>query len=182
MTDLSIRIANALQGALPSSEMASILEEAMAAVGVAREAYAQAEAVALDPLTEPDQVATARRTMDDAKFSMDRLANGVAALNKRFDEVLKAEEAAAWQVAMDAAEKRQRAAADRLRDRYPELAAEIADILAECAAADRQVDRRAGRFRVVVLVFWPGMRNPLEAIKLPMPTGRAWPSKGWGIR
>lgn len=183
MTDLSIRIANALKSTLPSSEVAAILEDAMAADGAARESYARAEAVALDPLTDPDQVTTARKAMDDAKFSMDRLANGVAALNKRFDEVLKAEEEAAWQVAMNAAEKRQKAAAARLRDRYPELAAEIAEILAECAAADRQMAQAGDdRTRASILAGWPGMRSPLKAIKLPAPKGHVWPRNGWGNR
>lgn len=180
MTDLNIRIADALKGPLPSSKIAAILEEAIAADSAARESYTQAEAVALDPLTEPDQVAAARKAMDDAKFTKERLANGVAALNKRLDDALKREQEEKRNAEFVAAAERQKAASACLRNRYPELAQEIADILAECAAADRQAATAGIRGTASVMAGWPGMRNPLTAIKLPMPTGSIWPRKGCG--
>lgn len=190
MTDLGNRIAAALAGNPASSELAKLAEDAAKALADAHAAHDGAKRSALDPKTPAYDATAARREMEDARFRQERLSNAIAELNDRLTRVIEAERAAEAAERLDAAEARQRMAADLLRDRYPVLAAEIADILAECKAADQGVRHAGGRTQSVILAGYTpndiGRRdsNPLTFTQLAAPWATFPERRGtfWPIR
>lgn len=176
---IDARIAQALSEPLPSGDLAALLEDATREADAAREEFARAEAAALDPRSDPEAVAVARKAMDDARFRCDRIANAVSALNSRLDDVINREREAARSERRGAAEKRQMAAAQVLRDRYPVLAAELVEILEECQAADRAAHQVGLQGHSFVMAGWSSFRNPGASVRLPHPDDRPhiWPRR-----
>lgn len=190
MTDLDNRIAAALAGNPASGDLAQLAEDAAKALADARAVHDEAKRRALDPKTLADDATAARREMEDARFRQERLSNALAELNDRLTRAVEAERAAEAAERLDAAEARQRMAADLLRDRYPILAAEIADILAECRAADQDVQRSGGRTQSAILAgYTPNSiasrdSDPLTFTKLAAPRAAFPERRGtfWPIR
>lgn len=190
MNDLYNRIAEALAGNPASGNLAQLAQEAGKALAEANAAHDAAKRRALDPKTPANVVGTSRREMEDARFRADRLSNAVTELNDRLTRAIEAERAAEAAERLDVAEQRQRAGAELLRDRYPILAAEIADILAECKAADQDVRRAGGRSQSVIIAGYTpnsiGHRdsNPLTFTQLAAPRAAFPERRGtfWPIR
>lgn len=177
--DLENRIADALTADLSSEELQKLLREVERADEEAQELSRKSRDAALDPKIRPGAVSAHRRQMEDAQFQSDRMRQAAKTLRERLDEVLCQEQAARESHLMEEATKRQEAAAAMLRERYPVLAAELADLLKECAEADAQC-RRLTKKHVYILAGWDPLNNPGMGIKLPVPgpAGRYfWPAR-----
>ena len=136
MSDIQSRISAALSGEPASKDVAETLAEARKAVAdieVHRETTRKA---ALDPKASGAAVKKARAELSDLEFESDRLTVAIDHLEKALAEAKDREEQAKRSGAYDEAASRVESAAAKLRDRYPQLAGEIRDILMEvCEAA-----------------------------------------------
>ncbi|KQY49253.1 hypothetical protein ASD46_25240 [Rhizobium sp. Root491] len=72
--DIETRIADAFASKLSSSEISCLLGDVSRADAAAKENSEKASEIALDPATRPDGVAKARKEMEDANFSRERMA------------------------------------------------------------------------------------------------------------
>lgn len=173
------RIRAALNSPASSAEIAIVIHDASQAAAEATRAIQSSEKAALDPATPAQELPAARKALDDATFLHARLSKALDDLNTRFEAVLAAEQADDEKARHAAALARQEAAAVRLKERYPVLAAELADILQACEAADRAGARITGK-TCRVLAGWSVRNNPVERVKLPKPGQegqRVWPTR-----
>ena len=91
-TELDARIVAAFAEGAKSVDVSRLLPEVEAAAGAADAAAKEARARALDPLLSRDDVKLARRDMEDAAFTRDRLHEAGTKLAERI-EALKSLEA-----------------------------------------------------------------------------------------
>lgn len=168
MDSLGQKIASALTGNPTVSELGVVLGEAVDTLNRKTALLQDMEAATLDPLLSTDEARQKRGALEDERFNLARLQSSVTALDTRLDELQKAERIEKERAAFELALERQVAAAERLRERYPVLATELASILQECREADRLAANLTGK-HCAGLAGWPGIVDPLAGVKLPMP-------------
>jgi hypothetical protein len=139
-TELDARIVAAFGEGAKSVDVSRLLPEVEAAANAADAAAGEARARALDPLLSRDEVKVARREMEDAAFTRDRLHEAGTKLAERV-EALKALEA---DRRMRAEHERVLAERDRLAEEMECMAepiAQIAHIVSRIAVCDREIGR-----------------------------------------
>jgi len=125
-----------------SASVASMIEKVERVVAVAEKAAAAEEIKALDLETDP---ATARAARDEVVFARDRLRAALPKLQQQLASAYAAEDLAGWIAEYRALKVRRDAVALRFQRRYPELASELSDILAEVGALDEEIGELDGR-------------------------------------
>ena len=121
-----------------AADVGRLLAEVEAAANAAGTAAQEAQTRALDLLLPRDAVTVARREMDDASFTRDRLSEAARRLGERLNELRALEKARAQR----AEHERVQAERDRLAaemERMGEPIAEIARLVAEIDACDREI-------------------------------------------
>lgn len=137
--NLTERVRRALTEPMPSGEIAAILDAAQQAEDAAHKAGRLAETSALDPLLAPADVAQSWSKAEEAGLAARRWAKAVEALRARLIDVREAEKENLREHRFAEAVGLRDAIEADLRDKYPALAGEIADLLARLEAADRAV-------------------------------------------
>jgi hypothetical protein len=132
------RIAAAFTEAATSDDVGRVLVEVEAAANAAGTAADEARTRALDPLVARDDVTLARREMDDASFTRDRLTEAARRLGERLNELRALEKARAQRA------EHERVSAERNRlavelERVAKSIAEIAGLVAQIDACDREI-------------------------------------------
>jgi hypothetical protein len=138
MSDLERRIATALEDETTSADLIVLLDETEAAIAAASTAAEAEREKALDPLLSPDP-AQARAAMEDAAFTRDRLRAVLPRLEQRLTEVKAAEYAAIWEPEFQEVKVTRDELATELRELYPRLATQLADLFYRIEAADKEV-------------------------------------------
>lgn len=133
---LDERIAVALANKPSSVDLAALLGEAVEADRAAQAAATEARAKALDPATPPKVVSEARKAMDDAQFTRDRLAVATEKLETLRQEADRTEKEAERQKQVDEITVQRDAMAAELRGEYPALVAKLADLLRRMVLVD----------------------------------------------
>ncbi len=137
---LEERIATALVDDIKSPDVAALIAETEAAIRDA-DTNAKVERIkGLDLLASPD-ADNARQAMQAAEFARDRLQAASPRLEKRYCEVVAAEEFARWLPRQEAVKARRDALAADLRDRYIPFINEFVPLLLDIEEADREVQR-----------------------------------------
>jgi hypothetical protein len=138
--ELDARIVAAFGEGAKSVDVSRLLAEVEAAANAADAAAGEARARALDPLLSRDEVKLARREMEDAAFTRDRLHEAGTKLAKRV-EALKALEA---DRRLQAEHERISAERDRLAEEMERMAdpiVQIAHTVSRIAICDREIGR-----------------------------------------
>ena len=120
---------------------ADLIREVEAASVAAGEASDAARQRALDPRLSPARVAEARREMDDAAFSRDRLQEAVRRLGERLKDLQQQEERARRRADRARVVAERDALAAELAEVYPPLSEQLADLAARIAANDAERQR-----------------------------------------
>jgi hypothetical protein len=139
-TELDARIVAAFVEDAKSVDVSRLLPEVGAAANAADAAAGEARARALDPLLSRDEVKLARREMEDAAFTRDRLHEAGTKLAERV-EALKALEA---DRRLQAEHERVSAERDRLAEEMERMAepiVKIAHTVSRIAICDREIGR-----------------------------------------
>jgi hypothetical protein len=141
---LEKRIATALGGNdAASADLATLIAETEAAITQADAAADTERTWALDPALSPD-AKVAREAMQAAEFSRDRLRTVLPRLQARLAEVRAAEYAARWEPDFQQVEAACDALAAELAATYPNVVAQLIDLLTRVTACDAEVDRING--------------------------------------
>lgn len=184
MQTIDAAIAEALGGKATADTIAAVLADAEQEEQRLAEQHTTIKATALDPATAGDALEAACTDLRKVEFSKERISTGVQRLRERLSEQRKAEVAAEKESRIAAARKRQEVAADRLREEYPQHANAIAEILQECAAADRAMQLARGDVTLpaetsATLAGWPLRSNPGTSTRLLSATDGEphWPRK-----
>jgi hypothetical protein len=149
LAGLEQRIAAAFTNGIRSAEVAALIGQVEAATGRAHEAATRARERALDPTLNGSELNSARQTMHDAGFAVERLQAASSRLRQRLDELRAAEANQRKRQEYDrVAEERDRLARE-LASIYPDFAERLAELLPQLAANDHEVniinrDRPAG--------------------------------------
>jgi hypothetical protein len=114
---LDERIAAAFGDGAKSADVVSLIKETEAASLSCNDAAERARKRALDPILSANDVAEARRQMEDAAFRRERLQTAVTRLRERLEEVKAQEE-----------NERRQLVYDRVKAERDKLAAELADL------------------------------------------------------
>ncbi len=118
----------------------ALIFEAEAAAKQAVADHGSSRERALDPLLSDGEIAAARKAMEDADFTRERMTKAAAVLREKLAAFSNAEEQAELRKTYDAAIAKRNAASARLKAEYPALANKLGDLLAAVAAADREVE------------------------------------------
>jgi hypothetical protein len=138
-SDLDDRIAAAFADGAKSSDVAALIKHTERAAKSAVDAAERARKSALDPALSANDVADARRAMDDAAFKRDRLQAAVTRLGERLEQLKEQEENARHQAAYDKARVERDQLVAELTELYPAVAPKLADLVARVAANDREI-------------------------------------------
>ena len=136
--EMDARIAAAFTDGATSDDVGRLLAEVEAAANAADAVAKEARTRALDPLLPCDAVTVARREMDDAEFTRDRLTEAARRLGERVAELRAFEKASAQR----AAHERISAERDRLAAELERMAkpiAEVAGLVAQIDACNREI-------------------------------------------
>ncbi len=139
-TDLDDRIARAFSDAVTSGDVKSLIVEAETASLASGEAAERARDRALDPALTANDVAEARRQMDDAEFRCDRLQTAVVRLRDRLQEVIVQEEDQRRRIAYEKAEAKRDKLAAELKAIYPAIETPLRELLTRIVASDREIE------------------------------------------
>jgi hypothetical protein len=139
-SDLDDRIAAAFADGAKSSDVVALIKHTERAAKSAADAAEQARKRALDPTLSANDVADARRKMEDAAFKRDRLQAALGKLGERLKQLQDEEENARRQVIYDKLKAERDQLAKEYTDLYPPLAQKLAELLSLVAANDREVD------------------------------------------
>lgn len=139
VADLDTRIAAAFTPDAKSDDFSSLIADVEAAAKTANETAAASRTRALDPTTLAVEVAAARKQMEDAAFTADRMNVAATRLRDRFRAVTSAEENARRQIAYDRVTQQRDALAKEFAEVYPQLVAKLADLMNRVAANDREI-------------------------------------------
>ena len=137
---LEKRIAAAFTEGATSTDVVILIGEAEAVATSSAGAADQARKRALDPALSADDVAAARRDMEDSSFVRDRLQEAVRRLGDLLCKVKADEEQARRRLAYNAALVERDQLANELGLTYPALAAQLAKLAARIAANDALLD------------------------------------------
>ena len=117
-----------------------MIKEAKAASLLCNDTVEKARKYALDPVLSVDDVADARRQMEDAAFRCDRLQSAVTRLGERFEDVKAQEEDQRRQLAYDRVKAERDKLAAELAEIYPVFANKLAELLPRIAANDGEIE------------------------------------------
>jgi hypothetical protein len=138
--DLDARIAAAFGDGSKSNEVTALIRETEAAALSAGEAAERARKRALDPALSADDVAEARRQMEDAAFRRERLQTAVMRLRERHKEVKEEEEDQRRRLAYERVKTERDKLAAELANIYPGIEQKLRELLPRIAANDREVE------------------------------------------
>lgn len=131
---LSDRVRAALSEPTTSDAVKALIEAAGFELESVRQRLQAAKAKAVDPMSPDAEAAEARREHHDLGFEEERQTSSIARLKHRLAAVIEDEAEERRRVAYEALKKDHGALADKLRERYPALAQELAGILSEVQA------------------------------------------------
>jgi hypothetical protein len=137
---LQDEIAKAFSQSTPSEAIASLIERVQVAAKAAEEAALMAREAALDPALSGDEIDQARREMEDNAFKRDRLAEAASRLDGRLKEMLREEEDAVRWLRYNQAKLDRDALAAEIKELYPVISQQLADLAQRIAANDRAVE------------------------------------------
>jgi hypothetical protein len=138
--DLDDRIAAAFGDGATSRGVAALIKETERTVVSSDEAAERARKHALDPVLSTEEVADARRQMEDAAFRRARVQAAVMRLRERLAEVKALEEDHRRQLVYDRVKTERDRLAAELAEIYPIFARRLAELLPRIAANDREVE------------------------------------------
>jgi hypothetical protein len=141
--DLNIdqRIAAAFGNKVTSAEIVALITDVELSLIEAGEASHLARAQAMSPLLSMDEVATARRLMEDAQHRQSRLEIAITKLRERLAWLRAQEEDAKRQAVYEKVEAERDKLAAELKAVYPEAAQRIAELLGRIVANDAEIAR-----------------------------------------
>ena len=140
---LEKRIAAALSAEdIASSNLSALIAETEAAIVAAAATAAKINEAAMDPIAMPD-ANRAMAAIENAAFAVARLRAVLPRLQQRHQELEMAEHVAAWEADRDRVEVLRDAAAKNFA-KYPELVAQIVDLLRDAEQVDKEVSRING--------------------------------------
>lgn len=131
---LDHRIADAFAIQLSSTEIQALLDEADRVACAARDTNARAKALALDPATRPEDVAKARRDMEDTTFTSERLDNAAERLGGLLAEAKQRETLVEAKKEYELARIERDELVEELSQLYPEIAQELVSLLSKLEA------------------------------------------------
>jgi hypothetical protein len=143
MSTLEERIATALSEDIASADVEALIAETEAAIAAANAAAEAERTKALDPIASPD-AAKARAAMEDAAFTCDRLRTVLPRLKTRLKQVVAAEYAARWEPDYEQVKAVRDALVAELKEVYPPVVAQVADLFNRMAECDRECSRING--------------------------------------
>jgi chromosome segregation ATPase len=146
-SDLDDRIAFTFKDGVKSDDVRVLIIEAEAACIASDEAANQARTRALDPALTANDVAQARRQMEDAAFQRERLQTAVSRLQERLKEVKAQEEDERRWIAYEKAKAERDKLAEELKAIYPSFEAKLSDLLFRIDANDKEIERINDRAR-----------------------------------
>ncbi len=138
MKDLERRIAAALSHDTTSDALDLLLNEVEEAI-IEAEANAKAEREKALDLTKSPDAKAAREAVMAAEFTRDRLRKALPRLQRRYEQVLAGEYLEAWRADYAALEPERDALADELREVYPAVIAQLADLMARLDRFDTKL-------------------------------------------
>jgi hypothetical protein len=142
MSTLEERIAAALTDTVASCDLSALISEVGEAIAAA-DATAERERVrALDPIASP--AVKARAAMEDAAFTRDRLRTALPRLQARLKVMEAAEYLARWEPEYERVKAVRDALAAEMREVYPPVVAQLADLFQRTAQCDRECSRING--------------------------------------
>jgi hypothetical protein len=107
-----------------------------------RSIRAEARARAVDPLTGDIEVSRSRSAESDASFREERITVAIERLKQRHEFAVAREKELARLADRDAAERERDQLVEELKERYPQLAGELADLLGRIKANDERCRSR----------------------------------------
>ena len=176
-SDLDDRIAAAFGDDVKSDDVKALIVEAETASLASGEAAEQARGRALDPALTANDVAEARRQMEDAAFRRERLQTAVSRLQERLKEVRAQEEDQRRRIAYKKAKAERDKLAAELKAIYPPIEAQFRDLMTRIDANDKEIEyinahvlpRDAERLLVAELVargLMGFVENSVEAVRI----------------
>jgi len=139
-SDLDDRITAAFGNGATSRDVAALIKETEAAIICSSDAAERARKHALDPLLSAEEVADARRQMEDVAFRGERLQAAVTRLRERLQQLNAQEEDQRRWVAYNKAKAKRDELAAELADIYPGFAQRLAELLPRIAGNDREIE------------------------------------------
>lgn len=139
-SELDERIAAAFGNGANSREVAAIIKETEQTAISSGEAAERARKHALDPVLSAEELAQARRQMEDAAFRRERLQVAVKKLRERLQQLRAQEEDHRRWVAYNKAKAKRDELAAELADIYPAFAHRLAQLLSRIASNDREIE------------------------------------------
>lgn len=134
MTNLKQRIVQTLaDDTVTAASLAELVVEIETAIAAAAEAATVSREQSVDPALCPDPKA--------AEITRGRLLTMLPRIQQRYHDVDSAETAAEWRIDFAARAEERNALANELRDVYPRLASQLADLFAKIAANDAALSR-----------------------------------------
>ncbi|WEZ83523.1 hypothetical protein P6U16_01305 [Rhizobium sp. 32-5/1] len=137
--DLETRIADAFGAGHSSKEVGTLLQDVAQADAAARQASQIASQRALDPMTRPAEVASARKEMEDCDFRSKRFAIAIEKLKELKDETARNERSAAALEEFEAARTERDQLAEDIKE-YPDLAMKIVSLIERLVASDQRIE------------------------------------------
>ena len=137
---LDERIAAAFGDGAKSEDIAALIKEAKAASLLCTDTAERARKRALDPVLSVDDVADARRQMEDAAFRCDRLQAAVTRLRERLEQVKAHKEDQQRQVVYERVKAERDKLAAELAEIYPDFVQKLDELLPRIVANDREVE------------------------------------------
>jgi hypothetical protein len=138
---LDARIAAAFEPDTSSDIVVGLISEVQTAASDASGKADEARTRALDPALSLDIVAAARREMEDAAFTRDRMNVASTRLTVRLREVRFEEQDRQRQARYKIAQTTRDYLAQELAEQYPGLAAKLLLLLVQLADNDREIER-----------------------------------------
>jgi hypothetical protein len=163
---LEARIADAFEDQATSAEVRKLIPEVETAAKAAAAAAAEARERALNPLLTGDDLKCARREMEDANFTHDRMLEAGKKIALRAEELKAAEaEALLW-------EQHDRLTGERARlaeamGSMADAIVQIAHIASQAAACDREIGQLNAKARGVIPhinMVLSGSAPPIQAL------------------
>jgi hypothetical protein len=149
LAGLESKIAAAFSNGIRATEVAALIGRVEGAIRSASETATLARARALDPTLNGSELNSARQTMHDSGFAVERLQAASSRLRQRLDELRAAEANARKRERYDEVAQERDRLATKLAAVYPDFAEKLAELLPQLAANDHEVniinrDRPAG--------------------------------------
>jgi hypothetical protein len=139
LAGLESKIAAAFVNGIRSTEVATLIQQVEVAIRSASETAVRAREKALDPTLNGSELNSARQTMHDSGFQVERLQAASSRLRQRLAELKAAEANARKRERYDEVAQQRDALATKLATIYPPFVEKLAHVLAEVAANDAEV-------------------------------------------